>query len=156
MGNIITIHETYRDMDDGKYYAQVDFIFGSDIERCVIPLEYWTLNRYIDQWSEAVRVVLNGGDRSAIITTIYEACKSDNLVAWVMYTDGNSKIIIQQQLLFPRSKYFQNDSMLYEAIRDREIVNCDGDQISEWTISRTVLEQQFSSSHHNLFDSQFP
>lgn len=102
-------------------------------------LYLWTKSDYERQWRQAIRELLSGAAKAALITEFLTPDVSSHLVWWPMYRKDET-IYIQNHLLFfeDLTKPSSPDSPL-SSLRDREITSKDGDLISEWTLPVSEL-----------------
>ena len=109
---------------------------GDFSENLSSTFEYWTENRYLDQWFEAVNRIRNGCSCSAFITSITNPKDSNFLWWWVCY-ENNEKILFQEHVLFLNelATPFSED-IPYDSIPGFEGYSEEGEKISSWSCSK--------------------
>lgn len=138
--NIVKI-DSDRINDSAATMFDATFHFGSEVERCRLPIGYWNLGDYIDQWKFAINKLLDTSTSVMLITSVYDPATVGNIIAWLFYDLSNDTIAVQQHLLL-HEKYIVNRNLVqYELIPERETVSSDGEMVSEWTIQRMDLTQ---------------
>ena len=121
----------------GRHGQQIDahFVFGNHHETCSLPLNFWSLADYVEQWISALSQIIDSSVPGALITTINDPSFAVNLMAWVLYPLSDGSVKIQQHLLFP-DHFVRDQKMIRDVrLRSREIVSEDGEAVSEWTVS---------------------
>lgn len=113
-------------------------------------LSYWTQSDYIHQWNDAIKHILNGNSKSCLITSMFDPNKANFIFLWSLYLYPNI-IYIHNQILFLEqlNKPF-DESCIYNSIRDREIMDEEGNQISEWHIQIDDLQTFISDSDKKI------
>jgi len=119
-------------------------------ETFTASLAFWTRNEYELHWKRALERLIAGAERSALITDYVpppaRVSSEDYLVWWPLYRDGDT-IYVQNHLLFfgQLSRPFSPDRPC-NSVRDRQVVNEDGQKISEWATTIGDIKQ-FLSQH---------
>lgn len=132
--------------DTGTKAAYGKIHIGDYSETFVAILHYWTPAQYAWQWETALRRIIEGRDRSALITSYVEAAPERFLFWWVLYRE-NDIVYIQNQMLFfdQLDKAFSVEHP-WESVGARETITEEGREISEWTTSiedvRECLERK--------------
>lgn len=128
----------YKSSD--KFLARGQITIGNFTEEFECAIHYWDKERYMNQWVEGCNKICKE-PKSALMTSIHEPVQANFMVWWVMYRESNN-VYIQNQLLFMEnlSSPFQEEN-IYEHISDRETVNEDGLEISEWQTSVSEIKQ---------------
>jgi hypothetical protein len=108
---------------------------GGLLERFEADLSYWTPDQYRASWRAAASILLEGGEKAAFVTSITDPATANFIFWWTAYRDGE-KVHVQQQVLFmDRLQAPFDPSDLVRHVGPREVVDEDGNQISEWTVS---------------------
>jgi hypothetical protein len=104
------------------------------VETFETALTFWGAERYESQWREGIDRLLQGASRSCLITSLVDSGCEVFGVWWKLYREGNH-VVVQNQLLLSSvfGKNFNPDDP-YSSIPDRMFLNCDGEQISEWSV----------------------
>ena len=121
----------------GRHGQQIDahFVFGNHYETCSLPLNYWSLADYVEQWISELSQIVESSVPGALITSINDPSFAVNLVAWILYPLGDGSVKIQEHFLLP-AQFVRDQEMIRQVtVRPREVVSDDGEPISEWTVS---------------------
>jgi hypothetical protein len=116
-------------------------IIGDSKEGFVSSLYQWSKQQYETQWKQAVRILLEGNSKAALITEYLSPDAASHLQWWAMYREGET-VYLQNHLLFydQLEKPFSIENP-YESLQDRETISQEGQQISEWSVSILEIEQ---------------
>ncbi len=96
---------------------------------------YWDRGGYLNQWKKALEVLINGGEKSALITGITEP-KSANFIRWWILYSQKDDIYLQEHVLFLDSlKENFNEQRFVEFVPERDVETEYGEKISEWKVS---------------------
>lgn len=108
-------------------------------EEFYASISYWDRSNYISQWKEALHSISQGIEKSAIITNMYNPKTANFICWWPMYL-VNKNIILQNHILFINelNEPF-NERKIFTYIPKREIVDDEGNRISEWIISQNDI-----------------
>lgn len=116
---------------------------GTWKERFVAHLWTWSEAEYAEHWRRALRLVLSAKP-SALITDMKSPSQSSHLVWWPMWR-ANGEIIFHNQLFFFAQHGIEgprlNLDQLFRLIGDRVQVDKDGEQISEWKVPLSDVEE---------------
>jgi hypothetical protein len=108
--------------------------FGSSLYR-------WSQKDYESQWRHAVKSLLNGGSKAALITEYVGGLEvATHLEWWPMYLVGNT-VFVQDQLLFydQLAEPFSVERA-FSFLLDRRTENEEGKKISEWAVGISEVE----------------
>jgi hypothetical protein len=113
---------------------------GSFQERFIASLDYWNAADYARHWKQAIRRIIQFSPSSCLITSMYDPVTANYVYWWTMYRI-NRTVFIQNQIFFldKLSTPF-NPNNPFTSIPERETVNEDGDEISEWSTTVEELE----------------
>jgi hypothetical protein len=113
-------------------------------ERFLAPLSYWSVADYERQWRAAVRRIVDGQPRAALITSLADPSLADFVEWWPLYRVGQT-VSVQNQLLFLDSLREPFDPAdPYPHVSELRTRSEDGQAISEWRITLADLEQFLS------------
>lgn len=115
-------------------------VFGDFIEEFHAPLAYWNRNQYLSQWTNAVRRVLKGEKKSAIIQTMHNPKTANFIHWWPMYSSGETVHIQNHILLMADLKEPFDEKDPYKHISDRSTQSDEGEQVSEWVVPNSDLK----------------
>jgi hypothetical protein len=112
-------------------------ILGEAKEYFGSSLYQWSKKEYETQWRHAIRALLDGNDRAALITEYVGPQAATHLEWWPMYVVGNS-VFIQNHFLF-YDQFAEPFSVQnpFSLLRDRRTTNEKGEKISEWALTPT-------------------
>lgn len=104
-----------------------------------IPVDWWDINEYKQQWKEAVENLRKHG-KSCLIVAIHNPKIDLYLNWWVLYKEGNTVYIQNQMFIDHTYKEFLGNTIItrencYNFISERSITNEYGDKISEWSVT---------------------
>jgi CdiI N-terminal domain len=128
--------------DDAKTpAASGELTMGQSTEGFYSSLYQWSTQNYEKQWSDAIRVLLGGALKAALIVEYLSPDVASQLEWWAMYREGEV-VYFQHQLVFYRqlTNPFSLDAP-FASLRDRQTINQEGQQISEWSVSLSEIEQ---------------
>lgn len=113
---------------------------GEYVESFYMPIDYWSLKDYENQWKEGVER-LRTKNQSCLITAVNDPKESPFIEWWILYRVGN-KICIQNCII-PADIYKEmigdkpfTTETCYDFIPARVTYSEDGEQISEWCIDK--------------------
>jgi CdiI N-terminal domain len=121
--------------------ASGELTIGDSTEAFHSSLYHWSTRQYENQWSDAIRVLLGGAPKAALIVEYLSSDVASHLEWWAMYREGEV-VYLQNQLLFYRqlTKPFSLDAP-FASLRERQTINQEGQSISEWSVSLSEVEQ---------------
>jgi hypothetical protein len=135
---------------DGVRVAYGKIVISDFQETFAASLAFWTRDDYDRHWRKALEKLISGADRSALITDYVEPpaypYSGGYLFWWPLYRDGDT-VYVQSQILFfdQLSQPFSPENP-WDSVRDRQVVNGDGQNISEW--ATTVGDIQYFLTQH--------
>lgn len=121
-----------------------------------MPLEWWTINDYKQQWHTGLARIKTH-PFSCLVTEIQDPTKTPRVSFWPLYKEGD-KIFIQNHLLFGKQFVKQLQKMpftletCYQFVGPREILADDNvTKISEWVVDlKDLVKTIFAyNNHHN-------
>jgi hypothetical protein len=127
--------------DPATPQAKGILILGGAKEYFGSSLYHWTKKDYESQWRHAIKKLLDGKDRAALITEYVGSEAATHLEWWPMYVVGKA-VFIQNQLLFydQLAEPFSVQNA-FSFLRERRTTNQEGKKISEWAIGMPELEE---------------
>jgi hypothetical protein len=139
--HIFSISLDRKDLySDGDLFALGSLKIGYFSEDFRSSLSYWDRNKYLSQWREALKRLLNGERCSALVTTMYDPKNANFIFWWVMYLIGDD-VHMQNHVLFLDELERQFDeSELYSFIPEREEQTEEGQPISEWVVKISAIK----------------
>jgi hypothetical protein len=117
-----------------------EIIIGEYLERFEVSTSFWSVEDYQEHWKQAIRRVINGEDKSCLITSMYNP-ESANFIFWWPIYRVESEVFIQNQVLFLNDETIPfNPRDPYASVKDRETLTEDGLPISEWVVPLLDLQ----------------
>ncbi|MGP6419379.1 hypothetical protein ACTZGP_11460 [Pseudomonas putida] len=107
----------------------------SDQEECFFaPISFWGRQEYLSSWYSSLCCGLEGRKHSVLVTSMLDSEFANFLMVWVLYFVGES-VHIQNNVVFLNDVVpgFNVDDV-NSYFGAREVVNEDGDRISEWVV----------------------
>lgn len=139
MGNFsISLGEEIQ-LDDGIYLVG-KIVLGDFSEDFHASLSYWKRSDYERQWADALKCLINGCDKAALITSMYDPAEANFIFWWPMYSEGG-KVFVQNSILFMEDMTEPfNEKQICDYVPDRVCVNEEGYRISEWVLELNDLQ----------------
>ena len=123
-------------------------VIGEFQETFVASLVFWTRDDYDRHWRKALERLISGADRSALITDYVEPpahpTTESHLMWWPLYRDGNAVYVQNHILFFGQLSLPFSPERPWDSVRDRQVVNRDGQKVSEWTTTIDDIKQFLS------------
>jgi hypothetical protein len=132
--------DTNEEIWEGKRIRMGRITIGGFTEDFMAYLEYWSAPDYEAQWKDAIRRVVSGSAVEALITDMHDLRTAHHLVSWPMYREG-ARVFVQNRLLLLSNfgRPLQLDQLIGK-LGNRQTINKDGQQISEWLVETRDLE----------------
>jgi CdiI N-terminal domain len=151
MFKIFTTNESVPESDTGGapiVYGKI--VIDSFCETFTASLSSWTREQYDRHWNTALERLIDGADRSALITSYIEppteAGPNDFLVWWPLYRDGDTVYVQNHLLFFGKLKAQFLLERSWESLSDRQVMNDEGQKISEWVTTVQDIRNFLDSS----------
>lgn len=128
-----------NDVDSGTISRPGQITVGRFRESFVSVLGYWDESKYQRHWHDAVQRLVSTGEDSCLIASIADPSKSEMLLWWPMYRDGE-RAIVQNGILFYselRDPFDPDDP--FSSVPSRTMINEDGERVSEWSVDLDEL-----------------
>lgn len=107
-------------------------VAGTLNEVFVSPLGYWTIEQYQNSWKQSLFNIINGDEKSALITSILDPEIANFFIIWPIYREKGD-IFIQNHMIFVDDISGVIDiSNIIEAIPSHRMIDEDGNKLSEW------------------------
>jgi hypothetical protein len=113
---------------------------GAFEEGFYASLFHWSREQYEKQWSGAIRDILNGANKSALIVSFLTPDVASNLEWWPMYRADNVVYFQNHLLFFDQLERPFSAECPVASLRDRNTIAETGDPISEWSLKLIDLE----------------
>lgn len=127
--------------DPATPQARGILILGEAKEYFGSSLHQWSKRDYEAQWRHAIKTLLDGKDRAALITEYLGPEVATHLEWWPMYVAGNAVFIQDQLLLYDQLAEPFSAEDAFSFLRERRTTNNEGKKISEWVIGMPELEE---------------
>jgi hypothetical protein len=119
-------------------YGQIQI--GDFCETFVASLACWDQIQYAQHWASAVSRIMEGQERSALVTSFLEPSLSHHLVWWPMYRDRDVVYIQNQLLFFDQLAQPFSSKHLWDFVGERRQWSDDDQKISEWALPIQSME----------------
>jgi CdiI N-terminal domain len=109
--------------------------------------EYWSLPRYMAQWREGVKRIIDGHSMSCLLTSVTNPVTANFIFWWPIYRVQET-VVFQNQMLFLdllNEPFDVNNP--YQFVDPRETVSEDGLPISEWQTTVNELVAWLRAAH---------
>ncbi|MGD0292692.1 MAG: hypothetical protein ABSB30_02450 [Terracidiphilus sp.] len=127
--------------DDPAYVAAAGKLVIGDWEEIFVSSLYlWSKEDYMAQWMHAIRSMLNGSEKAALIVE-YLGPDAGRLWWWPMYRVGGSVYLREQILFFDQLKEPFSLEKAFSFIQDHRAINEDGYKISEWSVTVSEVKE---------------
>jgi hypothetical protein len=109
--------------------------------RASSSLYQWSKKDYESQWRDAIKTLLNGQKRAALITEYVGPEAATHLEWWPMYVVGNEVFIQNQLLFYDQLREPFSAQRAFSFLSDRCMTNEEGKRISEWAVTISEVEK---------------
>ena len=123
----------YEDDDPTVPAAVGRLVIGDWEEIFVSTLYHWNKTQYEAQWHHAIRSLLDGSAKAALIVE-YLGEDAGRLWWWPMYRVGDTVHLQQQILFFDQLKEPFSIGNAFSSLRDRLTISEEGHAFSEWSV----------------------
>jgi hypothetical protein len=132
---------SYPYEDPAAPAARGVLVLGDAREYFLASLYEWSKEYYESQWRHALKTILLGRDKAALITTYGSPENATHLEWWPMYA-AEDAVFLQDHLLFydRLTKPFSVQDA-FSFLRDRQTTNEEGKAISEWMVSFSDVKE---------------
>jgi hypothetical protein len=113
---------------------------GDCDETFVSSLYRWSKEEYEVQWLHAIKSVLSGCEKAALIVE-YLGPEAGRLRWWPMYRIGNIVYLREQILFFDQLQEPFSLENAFSFVHDREEFDEDGNRLSEWAADLSEVEE---------------
>jgi hypothetical protein len=104
-------------------------------ERFVALTTFWAPTDYEHHWRSAIERIVDGAERSCLITSLHDPRHSHILFWWPLYRVAN-QVFVQHAILFLDQLVTPFDpANPFTHVPNRRTRNEDGEQISEWQVT---------------------
>ncbi len=127
--------------DAGTKLPLARIAVGMFEEQFPVPVIYWSPDDYRRQWREGVRRIVEGDSKSGLITALSDPSTARFIEWWPLFRDADA-VFVQNHLLFLetlREPFDPNHP--YSHVRDRRVVDDEGNDISEWQTTVEALRR---------------
>jgi hypothetical protein len=125
---------TNKEPQNNEQVAHGYLKIGTFEECFEASLTYWKRSDYENHWSEGLKRLLLGNDKSALVTSMNDPQNANFIFWWVMYVLGG-RVYIQNHVLFlERLDMAFDEKNIYKHIPIRETHTEEGVPLSEWVV----------------------
>jgi len=115
-------------------------VIGEWDERFISSLYQWRKEDYEAQWLHAIKSLLSGNEKAALIVE-YLGAEANHLRWWPMYKVKGAVYLQEQILFFDKLKEPFLLERAFSFVGDRKTISEDGQKISEWIVDLTEIEE---------------
>jgi hypothetical protein len=131
--NIYLTEEPVPELDPGVRAVYGKIRINDYRETFVASLIFWGAHDYERQWIAALQRLVEGANRSILISSYVEPVSEGFLFCWTLYRVGETVCIQNQMLFFDQLSGPFNVESPWDSVGKRESFNAEGLKISEWT-----------------------
>jgi len=132
--DIFLTDKPVEDLDPGVEAVYGQIRLGDFQESFVADVVLWKPSQYLQHWRSAVRRIVEGEERSALITSFLEPSLSRYLVWWPLYRDGQNVRIQNQLRFFDQLRRPFSLERYWDSVDQRRQISDNGEKISEWIV----------------------
>ena len=126
------------DADITKTHGEIRI--GEFRERFEVALEFWREADYREQWIQALRSCCIDKKESALITSITSPQTANFVFWWLLYPLSDEVVIQNQILMLDQLQAPFKLECPWEHIPIRNTLTEDGDEVSEWSVAYSDLQ----------------
>jgi len=115
-------------------------VLGDVREYFLSSLYQWSKRDYETQWKHALKELLGGRNKAALITTYGSPEIATHLEWWPMYVKGGTVFIQDHLLFYDQLSAPFSMQQAFTFLRDRQTINEEGRAISEWKVDASDVE----------------
>ena len=141
MFDIYLTHKKVDEPDVKAVYGRI--CVGEYFETFTASLVFWSHEQYKKQWRTALRKIVDGESRSALITSFAEPKEGEFLFWWPLYREGEIVYVQNQILLFENLSVPFVIERPWDSVQERQIMNAEGRKVSEWAITVQDIKEWF-------------
>ena len=108
-------------------------------------LSYWQPKDYELHWKKALKRIIDGRKKSALIVYMLNPKKASYIFWWPIWRHGNKVYVRNQVLLLQKLKKKFDENNPFSSVGARETKAEDGESISEWQISIDEITKFYKS-----------
>lgn len=132
---------------EGECVLPASIIIDEFTEMMNIPLSYWNIGDYKDNWLSSLEEGLANKKHATLAVSMYEPENANFIFTWVLYFSGDD-VFVQNSILFLDECPGFTPQTINNFTEPRTTHNEDGMKISEWnTDLKSVLD-----FYHSLKD----
>jgi CdiI N-terminal domain len=151
MFEILTTDEHLPETEtDGVPCVYGKIVIGDFQERFATSLAVWSPDEYHLHWRNALQRLVTGGDRTDLITDYVEPpahpYSGGYLFWWPLYRAGDAVYVQNHILFFKQLSQPFSAERPWDSVRDRRVVNEDGQKVPEWATTVDDIKH-FLSQH---------
>src|ERR1700756_196425 len=123
MFDISLTDESVPELEPGVTTVYGNIKIGDFSETFIASLDSWNRDRYERHWRAAIEKIVDGSDRSGLITSYVEPTHSRYLMWWPLYRDKNN-VYLQSHMLFhdQLKKPFSAEHPWIPCVKDKGLI----------------------------------
>lgn len=122
-------------------------VIGDFTETFRVPLGFWYESDYRRSWRQAFEVLnANPHATSCLMTSMTDPGNSNLLGCWPMYREGGDVYIQEAMIFLDEIEEDFDPAAPWDSVGPREVIDEDGNKISEWITSMSSLREFFEVS----------
>jgi CdiI N-terminal domain len=149
MFEIILTDERVPETDSGVVALYGKICVGDYAETFITSLVSWNPNAYERHWVSALRRLLEGASKSALITSYVEPELADHLVWWPLYREGDTVYVQNHMLFYDQLEKPFSPRDPWQTVPQRRTVNGEGQRISEWVTDLSSVQKCLARVEHH-------
>lgn len=134
MFDIYLTNEVVPELGPDSFAVYGKIIAADMSDTFIASLIIWNAEQYLRQWKGALKRIVAGESKSALVVSYADPSMAEFLIWWPLYREGDAVYLQNQILLFDQLKSPWRPDMLEDYVPDRRATNDGGAMISEWTV----------------------
>ncbi|MBT0716687.1 hypothetical protein HGT71_00085 [Rosenbergiella epipactidis] len=129
---------------EGERVLPASIVIDEFSERMNIPLSYWNINDYKDNWLSSLKYGLENKKHASLAVSMYEPENTNFIFTWVLYFSGED-VFVQNNILFLDECPGFTPETINSFTQPRTTHNEDGMKISEWHTDLKSIQDFYHS-----------
>jgi len=122
-------------------------LLGKSTEEFLANLSLWSKSDYESHWLRELRGLFEGNLKAALVVSYDDPKAASNLEIWPVYRDGEW-LHFQNQLPWYSNLPLEFEiSQMSRYIDDRQVIDSEGNRLSEWDVSIRDVEMFLQRSN---------
>jgi hypothetical protein len=124
--------------------APGSLVLGASTEDFLANLSMWSKADYQSHWKRELGALLAGRSKVALVVSYNNPEAASRMEIWRVYRDGEWAHFQNQLLPYSYLPKRFDISAISHYIQDREVINTEGNEISEWDVPIREIESFLS------------